>query len=275
MEWLKEKTEMALQELKQIITIDHVSNATHQIIKVNGLEAGPAISALSKCLIAVASQIIQSDFQLSVRFLGNTDDRIVVLRNEITALIKATHIDAWIAEAAFFILIAVLEQMHPPGQILAHTLPHTSATRQGLDGTGIYYDSVNNLLGVTISEAKNYDDLNNAVSVSIASFEKIEKDALGGELRTVLFNLEPRIPRDFSELLQGEIWKQSRSYSPVIFFPLNSTYRLDTERKAFEKYVIPCSHKLLILNGFADRPNFYTVIKQEMQTEMSGWLQNV
>lgn len=275
LEWLKDNTKTSLETLKGLVDIEINTTNGHEIIILNHIEEASTRKALAKCLLAVASQVIQHDFELSVLLLGNSEDSVVSLTNEINELIGGTHANAWIAEAIFFILIVIAEDMHPPGKMLVHTLPHTSATRQGLDGTGIYYDIHLNCLGTAITEAKNYDDLNNGISVSIKSFDKIEQDKLGAELRTVLYNLSPFLSQENKGKLVSEMWKQARTYIPVVFFGSDPSYQKLIERKAFSQYSIPNTHKLLVLNEFNDRDSFYNELKQEMKNQMEEWMQNV
>lgn len=275
MDWLKDNTRYALDSLKNQVSVTVNSTNGHEIIIINNIEEPATRETLANCLLSVASQVIQSDFELSVLLLGNSDDALTTLINETTELIEGTHANAWIAEAIFFILVVVAEEMHPPGKMLVHTLPHTSATRQGLDGTGIYYDNHFNCLGTAITEAKNYDDLNNGISVSINSFDKIENDQLGAELRTVLYSLARFLSTENQEKLVSEMWKQARTYIPVVFFGSDPSYQKLIERKAFSKYSIPNTHKLLVLNEFIDRNTFYRDIKLEMKKQMKGWVENV
>ncbi|MFJ7827443.1 hypothetical protein [Psychrobacillus sp. NPDC096623] len=275
MDWLKDNTRHALESLKDQVSITIDSTNGHEIITINNIEDPTTRETLANCLLSVASQVIQHDFELSVLLLGNSEDSLKNLISETTGLIEGTHANAWIAEAIFFILVVVAEDMHPPGRMLVHTLPHTSATRQGLDGTGIYYDIHHNCLGTAITEAKNYDDLNNGISVSISSFDKIEKDQLGAELRTVLYPLTRFLSAEHQEKLVSEIWKQARTYIPVVFFGSDPSYQKLIERKAFLKYSIPNTHKLLVLNEFNDRDTFYKEIKLEMKKQMKEWASNV
>ncbi|HHT7190703.1 TPA: hypothetical protein ACTZ5N_004145 [Bacillus cereus] len=275
MEWLKDNTRDSLDKLKDLIDINIHSTDGHKILVVNHIEEPSTIEVLANCLLSVASQVIQHDFELSVLLLGNSEDSVTTLINEITKLINGTHANAWIAEAIFFILVVVAEDMHPPGKMLVHTLPHTSATRQGLDGTGIYYDTDRDCLGTAITEAKNYDDLNNGISVSINSFSKIEEDQLGGELRTVLYALSPFLSTENKGKLTSEMWKQARTYIPVVFFVSKPSYQILIDRKAFSQYSIPNTHKLLVLNEFNDRDTFYEEVKRQMKNQMEEWMQNV
>lgn len=275
MDWLRDNTRHALDSLKDQVSVTIKSTKGHEIITINNLEEPTTRETLANCLLSVASQVIQHDFELSVWLLGNSEDSLTNLINETTELINGTHANAWIAEAIFFILVVVAEDMHPPGQMLVHTLPHTSATRQGLDGTGIYYDKHHNCLGTAITEAKNYDDLNNGISVSIKSFEKVEQDLLGAELRTVLYPLTRFLSTENQGKLVSEMWKQARTYIPVVFFGSDPSYQKLIERKAFSKYSIPKTHKLLVLNEFIDRDTFYKEIKLEMKKQMKEWMNNV
>ncbi|MDR0140194.1 hypothetical protein RFW18_20755 [Metabacillus idriensis] len=275
MEWLKDNTKKSLDELKDLVNFEKNTTNGHEIILVKNIESETTRVALANCLLAVASQVIQHDFELSVFLLGSSQDSIKSLTNEIDTLINSTHANAWIAEAIFFILIVAAENMHSPGKMLVHTLPHTSATRQGLDGTGIYFDNYLNGLGTAITEAKNYDDLNNGISNSISSFKKIEKDQLGAELRTVLYGLTPFLSTANKEKMVSELWKQARTYIPVVFFVSDPSYQLLIERRAFAQYSIPNTHKLLVLNEYIDRESFYKSIKEEMRNQMKEWMLNV
>lgn len=272
MEWLKDYTKEALNDLKDQVNITVNTTQSHEVVLIENIEEPATMETLAKCLLSIASQVIQNDFKLSVRLLGTSKDSLTNLIKETNKLIDGTHANAWIAEAIFFILIVVAENMHPPGKMLVHTLPHTSATRQGLDGTGIYFDSSSNCFGAAITEAKNYDDLNNGISVSIKSFEKIEKDELGAELRSVLYTLTNFLSEDEQNQLVGEFWKQARTYIPVVFFGSDPSYKIFTERRAFSQYSIPNTHKLLVLNEFMDRDSFYRDIKEIMKENMKEWL---
>lgn len=275
MEWLKDNTRRALDQFKDLISFDKVTTSGHEIILVKNIESENTRVALANCLLAVASQVIQHDFELSVLLLGSSQDSVKSLISEIETLLNSTHANPWIAEAIFFIMIVIAEDMHSPGKMLVHTLPHTSATRQGLDGTGIYFDNYSDCLGTAITEAKNYDDLNNGVSNSINSFKKIEQDQLGAELRTVLYGLSPFLSSVYKEKMVSELWKQARTYIPVVFFASDPSYQVLIERRAFAQYSIPNTHKILVLNEFVDRETFYRSIKEEMRNQMKGWVQNV
>ncbi|MCY7807173.1 hypothetical protein P8840_16915 [Bacillus spizizenii] len=275
MDWLKNKTRKALDEFKDLVNFEKVTTNGHEIVLVKNLESENTREALSNCLLAVASQVIQHDFELSVLLLGTKRDSVKSLIEEIDTLLGSTHSNPWIAEAIFFILVVIAEDLHPPGKMLVHTLPHTSATRQGLDGTGIYFDNHLDCLGTAITEAKNYDDLNNGISNSINSFEKIENDQLGAELRSVLYGLAPFLSPAHREKLFEEFWKQARTYIPVVFFVSDPSYKILIERKAFSRYAIPNTHKILVLNEFIDREKFYNSIKEEMRKQMKEWMQNV
>jgi len=275
LEWLKDNTKKALNEFKDLVSFDKVTTEGHEIILVKNLESETTRVALANCLLAVASQVIQHDFELSVLLLNSKRDSVENLIREIDTLLASTHSNPWIAEAIFFILVVIAEDIHSPGKMLVHTLPHTSATRQGLDGTGIYFDNLLDCLGTAITEAKNYDDLNNGISNSINSFQKIEQDQLGAELRSVLYGLSPFLSTAHREKIIGEFWKQARTYIPVVFFVSDPSYRILIERKAFAQYAIPNTHKILVLNEFIDRENFYKSIKEEMRKQMKEWMQNV
>jgi hypothetical protein len=275
LDWLKDNTQIALNKFKDLVSFDKVTTNGHEIILVKNIESENTRVALANCLLAVASQVIQHDFELSVLLLGSSQDSVERLINEIDTLLNSTHSNPWIAEAIFFILIVVAEDMHSPGKMLVHTLPHTSATRQGLDGTGIYFDNYLDCLGTAITEAKNYDNLNNGISTSINSFKKIEQDQLGAELRTVLYGLSPFLSPAYKEKLVSELWKQARTYIPVVFFVSDPSYQILIERNAFSQFAIPNTHKILVLNEFIDRENFYESIKEEMRKQMKEWMQNV
>ncbi|PES94697.1 hypothetical protein CN510_16750 [Priestia megaterium] len=275
MDWLEDDTRDSLKQLKDLVEITLKPTKGHEIIIVSGIEEASTRKALAKCLLAVATQVIQNDFQLSTLLLGKSQESVDKTINETRVLIDGTHANAWIAEAIFFILIVVAEEMHPPGKMLVHTFPHTSATRQGLDGTGIYYDRHYERLGAAITEAKNYDNLNNAVSVSVKSFQKVATDQLGAELRSVFYGLLPFLSAENKSKLSSEFWTETCTYIPALFFVGDPKYRKCQERKTFSNYSIPRTHKLLVLNEFKDRDTFYQEIKEEMQNQMKEWIGNV
>jgi uncharacterized membrane protein YidH (DUF202 family) len=221
--WMEDALAFAAANL----TFGTSSVSTHQVITIGGWNASPQMrQRVARYLVGLRINAITAGLAVRAE-LTDTDEDLVEVLSNVHEIIGATatslsadqiskHRNPWLAEGIWHLCLAAAQrraELHPPGAVIAVSLPHPKATDHGIDLAAIYHR--NGSLGLSIVETKAYPtDVAGAMHSSTVYFREIDDGGHGLRLRQLVATMRGGLPSNNQPAFSDALWKKTRCYLP-------------------------------------------------------------
>lgn len=269
----------ALNVLGQSIQVQTAAAKTHQIVWVTGWNSSvPTRQAIAKYLVGLRLSAVNAALQIRAELTDTPASRAEVIGN-VEAIVGANGAgltkeqiertrNPWIAEGLWHLCLALAQQLpaiHPPGKVIALSLPHAEATEHGIDVATIY-DS-GGTLGISIVECKAYqNNPDKAISDAGIFFRKVDRGVFSLKLRMIIQRMRADLSAEIQNRISAELWRQMRCYMPNPHYDSVNAVDWSNPRPSFKKLDPDASRIIIMPHASDDFNDFFNSISLEMLT---------
>lgn len=263
----------SLASLRECLTFETTTLASHKVIAVGGCDEAPAVEEVGRFLVGAIAQAIRTDLVLQPVLLSPGLDGQDELRRdiakicgeegaEITPYFRTHTRDPWIGEAlGMLVLVLSGEVPHPcvPAPVVASHLPHVEAREHGLDLFAFAHPE----FAVVIGEAKTSKS---GIGSLLSDAEETLADIDGGnrdhDVRRAVNALLLSLDEGVRGEVVGAVWNKSRCYLPVACFQTGLS--LENERPRLKALTDAAADCRLIAIRHADHDSFFEQVANAM-----------
>ena len=261
------------------LTFGTSSVSTHQVITIGGWNASPQMrQRVARYLVGLRINAITAGLAVRAELIGTDADLIVEVPNNVQEIIGATatslsadqiskHRNPWMAEGLWHLCLAAAQrraELHPPGAVMAVSLPHPKATDHGIDLAALYYR--NGAIGLSIVETKAYQtDVAGAMHSSTVYFREIEEGGHGVRLRHLIATLRGGLPANNQPSFSDALWKKTRCYLPNPHYDAAHGPDWATARPSLGALVPGAANVYVMPHAISGFTAFFEAISEEMR----------
>jgi len=271
--WMDE----AVQAVTAQLTFANQTVASHRVLTVSGWHHSALRQPIARYLVGLRVNAITAALAVRCDLTDAPADVAEVWANVVSivgpeenSLSKkqiSTRRNPWIAEALWHLCMAVSQQrveLHPPGKVLAVTLPHVKTTDPGLDLAVLFHDGATH--GLSVIETKAYENDVGAAMVScIGFFGQIDGGLHNPRLRQVVSMLRAELA-DQAHISDG-LWKNRRCYLPNVHYDNANPIDWAAERTDFAPLVPGPANIFVMPHAITGFSQFFTQIADQMRIE--------
>lgn len=264
----------SLAWLREHLDFQSTSVSNYTVITVHGCDSDAAIEHIARFLVGAIAQVVRLDLELQPALISSGLDGQAELQQDLAKILHPhgeplsdydrTHTrDPWIGEALGHLVLVLSDQApHPcvPAPVVASHLPHVEARDHGLDLFAFSHPD----LGVVIGEAKtSKSGIGNGLIDAEVMFDDIEEGKRDHDIRQAVNGLMLALDDGLRGQVVGAIWKDSRSYLPVLCF--QSGLNLSTARDGLKKLGDNNAGCRLVAFKHADHDQFFHRVAEQME----------
>jgi hypothetical protein len=267
----------AVQAVVAQLTFSSQAVASHQLLNVAGWSQPALRQSIARYLVGLRVNAITAALAVRCDLTDSPADTVEVWDN-VVAIVGATGTslnanevstrrNPWIAEALWHLCMAASRQrgeLHPPGQVLAVSLPHVKTTDPGLDLAVLFHDGVTH--GLSVIETKAYENnVTAAMNSCIVFFREIDGGLHNPRLRQIVSTLRGELA-DQAHISDG-LWKDRRCYFPNVHYDNANLVDWGTARAEFVRLVPGPANIFIMPHAIAGFSQFFTQIADQMRIE--------
>jgi hypothetical protein len=267
----------AVQATVARLTFSNQSVASHQTLTVGGWNQPALHQRIARYLVGLRVNAITAALAVRCELTDSPADIAEVWKNvvaivgetatSLTANQISTRRNPWIAEALWHLCMAASRQraeLHPPGQVLAVSLPHVNTTDPGLDLAVLFHDGVTH--GLSVIETKAYENnVTAAMNSCIVFFGQIDEGLHNPRLRQIVSTLRGELA-DQAHISDG-LWKDRRCYLPNVHYDNNNPVDWGVAREDFAPLVPGPANIFIMPHAITGFSHFFTQIADQMRLE--------
>jgi hypothetical protein len=271
--WMADGLQAAVGQL----TFAQQGTASHQLLTVGGWNQPALRQPIARYLVGLRVNAITAALAVRCDLTDSPADTAEVWANVIaivgetaTSLTPneiSTRRNPWIAEGLWHLCMAASRQraeLHPPGQVLAVSLPHVKTTDPGLDLAVLFQDGA--VHGLSVIETKAYEhNVTAAMNSCVAFFGQIDGGAHNPRLRQIVSTLRSGLANQ-AHISDG-LWKDRRCYFPNVHYDNANAVDWAAAREDFAPLVPGPANIFVMPHAIAGFSQFFTEIADQMRTE--------
>ncbi len=273
--WMTDAINAAVAQL----TFTHQTVASHQTLTVAGWHQPAMLRPVARYLVGLRVNAITAGLAARCTLTDTPEDTVEVWAN-VTAIVgeTATALDAneiatrrnpWIAEALWHLCMAAARQrgdLHPPGQVLAVSLPHVKTIDPGIDLAVLFHDGAT--YGLSIIETKAYEtNIGAAMNSCVRFFGDIDEGTHNLRLRHAVSVLRAEVEAQNQHLISDGLWKNRRCYVPNVHYDDASPADWTAARADFAPLVPGAANIYVMPHAITGFSQFFTGVADRMRVE--------
>ena len=271
--WMAEAVHAAATQL----TFTQQAVASHQVLTITGWHQPALLQSVARYMVGLRVNAISAGLAVRCGLTDTPADAIEVWDNVIQIVGEtatslndnqiSTRRNPWIAEALWHLCMAAARQstdLHPPGQVLAVSMPHVKTTDPGVDLAVLFQDGAT--YGLSIIETKAYENnVGAAMSLCVRLFGEIDEGVHNVRLRQLVGALRAGLAAQGS--ISDGLWKNRRCYFSNVHY--DDVNQIDwTSARADFAPLVPGGPNIYVMphaiTGFSQ---FFTQVADRMRAE--------
>ena len=217
----------ALNLLSQNLQFQRSIHSNHELLLVTGWNQTAAIRrAAAEYLVGLCVMAINAVLAVRTDLL-DTPSGLADVRQNVEAIIgpnggglTVAQIERWrnpwLAEGLWHLCLALsrlVPGLHPPGTLIALSLPHADATEHGIDLAVLYREPGG--VGLSIVETKAYCDRPaDAIRDAARFYRKVNAGTYRKKIREAILIMRAECPAQLQSEITAQLWEERRWYLP-------------------------------------------------------------
>ena len=272
---VEQDVKLALETFDQLISFQPTQYLNHNVITVTGVDGSEtSIDAIAVYLVGAIAECI--DLNLEIRAILFDDHTVLRdIRVDVTSRVgddnisdheKRTERNPWIWEGISHLMLHLSRlgnRSHPPGKIVAKTLPNLSVKDHGIDLIALYgTDS----LGISACECKAYLERPSEAITDASNFlREIDEKSRDAEIRRAISLFRPALSDSQQRMLYGAFWHNERAYFPMVCCDADADSDWSMSREVINRLKPPPNRKFLIPLSIHSARSFFDAIADSMR----------